>query len=215
MFWILFLCKSLLTNYEKEVELDFAIKVGDLYVDKTEVTNIHWLEFLYFKEMEGKERVNIPDPGINPHFRYPTNRWKPCTGITYEQAVAYCKWRSAVLSAKMDRQVICRLPTSDEWDQIANHLIDERMGFLKREMKRTRRFLSRHETSFALLTFEKGSRTRVRHFFTNVSEMTSEKGVAKGGNNSRLINPERNPGEIFHYSHPAKWLGFRCLTEVR
>ena len=48
----------------------------------------------------------------------------------------------------------------------------------------------------------------------NVSEMTNQKGIAKGGS---WIN---NPNEItvekeISYTKPTAWLGFRCVAELK
>lgn len=89
-----------------------TIRVDDnLFVDKTEVTNFSWLEYLYWIEKVfggGSEeyRDALPDTAAWLHIsrpdsilmvtylRHPAYRDYPVVGVTHEQALAYSKWRS-------------------------------------------------------------------------------------------------------------------------
>lgn len=128
----------------------------NLFIDESEVANIHWLEYLQHVRLDSSEtyyRSQLPDsmvwqamaaapptavagaPTAIVYFRYPGFRYYPVVGISYEQAVAYCKWRSAVVSKSVlgsaefqkkhpelrgyDVMVEYRLPTEAEWQQAA------------------------------------------------------------------------------------------------
>ncbi|MBD2715283.1 SUMF1/EgtB/PvdO family nonheme iron enzyme [Microvirga sp. STR05] len=128
----------------------------NLFIDESEVANIHWLEYLQRIRLDSSEtyyRSQLPDstvwkamaaapptavagiPTAIIYFRYPGFRYYPVVGISYEQAVAYCKWRSAVVNESLlqstdfrkkhpelrgyDLTVEYRLPTEAEWQQAA------------------------------------------------------------------------------------------------
>ncbi|WP_341900526.1 SUMF1/EgtB/PvdO family nonheme iron enzyme [Fluviicola taffensis] len=81
------------------------------YFDKTEATNFHWLEYLYWtKRVYGRDSKEyqqiLPDTTVwtnldgkysqqvDFYLRDPVYRDFPVVGISYRQAVDYCKWRS-------------------------------------------------------------------------------------------------------------------------
>ncbi|GGG32921.1 formylglycine-generating enzyme family protein [Hymenobacter glacieicola] len=123
----------------------------NLFIDETEVANIHWLEYLHFLRRDSTlslYRSQLPDstgwqPVVDPeqdqapqsYFRAPGYRYYPATNISYEQAQAYCRWRSAMVNqgyfqgAEFRKQypelrdyivtVTYRLPTEQEWQVAA------------------------------------------------------------------------------------------------
>ncbi|AHM62171.1 hypothetical protein D770_19600 [Flammeovirgaceae bacterium 311] len=120
-----------------------------LYIDKTEVANVHWREFLFYVERDsGKayHRTMLPDTSVwfqrnlsqpqttsieltTKYLREKEYQLFPVVGISYEQAQAYARWRSVVVSQIMNqpeqlaklgipgKQVVVqyRLPTEEEW----------------------------------------------------------------------------------------------------
>jgi len=126
-----------------------SIKLKDnLYIDKTEIANIHWLEILHYYNLDSARSdylSMLPDTTVwdnvagtdstwgNFYLRFPKNRYKPIVGVTKEQAEKYCKWRSFSVngvynkkhSKKLQREGIdsviyqFRLPTVSEWKMAA------------------------------------------------------------------------------------------------
>jgi len=132
-----------------------------LYADEVEVTNLHWQEFLYyarrdssvlyyhsqlpdttviqlrqqdyyyFKDMDGEAIRDIAP--ITSYQYHPEYLFHPVVGVSYEQAVEYCKWRSAVVTAVYNRnpksrqklRYTYRLPTEQEWEIIAAAGLDK------------------------------------------------------------------------------------------
>lgn len=104
---------------------------GELHVDKTEILNIYWAEYVYyhinlFGENSNEHMAVLPDSSVWSSV-YDGN-WKnassqfarfPIVGITHEQAIDFCKWRSARVMEKYEKQVIYRLPTKEEWVEFA------------------------------------------------------------------------------------------------
>lgn len=83
----------------------------NLFVDITEVTNFHWLEYSYWlREVYGVDsdefKASIPNTEVNAqlkesyvdfngeYLRHPAFRDYPVVGISYAQAVNYSQWRS-------------------------------------------------------------------------------------------------------------------------
>lgn len=110
-------CSSLteVTVNDKTVEVPrppMTAKVdNNLFMDKTEISNINYREYLYWlKTIHGNESENyalaLPDttvwktekgynnPYVQAYFRHPAYNDYPVIGISYEQAIAYAKWRS-------------------------------------------------------------------------------------------------------------------------
>ncbi len=79
--------------------------------DRTEITNFHWKEYTtWLKRVHGVHSLPylnaLPDTTVwlnvdssfqdfrDYYFQHPAYRDFPVVGITYDQAVAYCEWRS-------------------------------------------------------------------------------------------------------------------------
>ncbi|GAB3338961.1 hypothetical protein GCM10027429_24730 [Marivirga atlantica] len=117
---------------------------SSLYVDKSEVANIHWLEYLHYVKKDSSDKFYkscIPDTTLIIKF-FPKGevlnnadyikikefRYFPIVGISYQQAINYCKWRSEAVNIKWAQEKIIdtsevkvqfRLPTIEEWIKIA------------------------------------------------------------------------------------------------
>mgnify|MGYP001006254889 CR=1 FL=1 len=83
------------------------VTVSSFYIDETEVSNIDYLEYLFWLQrvhasMPQLHRKALPDTlvwledsmynyYINYYFRHPSTKNSPVVGIAYEQAVSFCK----------------------------------------------------------------------------------------------------------------------------
>lgn len=161
----------------------------------------------------------------------------PVTGITKEQAEAYCQWLSmhnlerTSFDESYDSYSEFRLPTSQEWENLAlqglginpkgtnipDSLNKEKcMMFIydsKVQCKNYASYLkaSRGGGAIPALSVPVDFEGR-HHVFGNVAEMTSETSVAKGGS---YIHSAAEAGldEKISYSEPQPWLGFRIVGE--
>ena len=190
-----------------------TIRVGDYFVDKVEVTNISWLEYEYHinQDYSGKHESVLPD-SANFWWRKADMRFFPITNISHKQAKAYCQWRSEVVSARWGIKVIYRLPTSNEWSEIARQLIETREKDVARELRKNVRKIKKHPNDYFL--FKLNDPKRVEHLFDNVSEMTSDPNIAMGGNNMNIIPPQQATTQVVQYEKPSAYLGFRCVVEI-
>jgi len=138
-------------------------KLSDnLYVDVTEICISDWNEYSFWlKRMYGEDsdeyRSCFPDSTVwrksiyeqvaKSYFKHPAYYNFPIVGITYEQAVAYCEWRSIqvnyMLYARQNKLEYSpkddtigipqiykyRLPSKEEWEVIAS------LGFSQKTKK--------------------------------------------------------------------------------
>ncbi len=119
----------------------------NLFIDYTEVSNFHYLEYVHWiLRVQPKDYLSVlPDTlcWINDgtgqgdlkyyYFKHPVYRDFPVIGISYDQAVKYCNWRSDVVNLMLylkanhikdfnsdstynyPKIVKYRLPSKEEW----------------------------------------------------------------------------------------------------
>jgi formylglycine-generating enzyme required for sulfatase activity len=192
-----------------------TIKIKNYFVDKTEIQNIHWLEYIYHKgqEMDSVQLHKLLPDSSNFWYSIPDNRYKPIVLITYEQALDFCTWRSKVVSERIGKKVAYRLPTTTEWKDIAEEIIKTDIKQIMKELEETRRIIKKDSTHYTLVDREK-PKSRIYNMFDNVTEMTFEKGIAMGSNNYELAVPKTNLTNLIKYNSPNTYLGFRCVAEM-
>jgi uncharacterized protein (TIGR02145 family) len=145
----------------------------------------------------------------------------PITGLTYEQVVAFCEWRTVVQGKN---KIIYRLPTPEEWVRIAFQCLTEqekKVGYRDSIDKRNCPVYNfnlpcvceydRYHGKLSGVGKYSPDKLGVFDVWGNVSEMTSVKGIAKGGN-FKLYASQCHLDSIQHYSKPTIWLGFRCIA---
>lgn len=99
------------------------VTIRSFYIDQTEVSNLHYLEFLYWLKrvfyndqplqyqeyyvrqlpdtLVWRDRLAYNEPLTNLYLRYPAYRDYPVVGVTWLQANEYCKWRSDRVNEKL------------------------------------------------------------------------------------------------------------------
>ncbi|MDC1403044.1 SUMF1/EgtB/PvdO family nonheme iron enzyme [Crocinitomicaceae bacterium] len=88
------------------------VTVSSFYIDQTEVSNFHWLEYLYWvKRAYGesypmvyknalpdtlcwRSKLGFNEKYVDYYLRHPAYRDYPVVGVSWLQASDYCKWRT-------------------------------------------------------------------------------------------------------------------------
>lgn len=230
-----------------------TVKINDtLFADEAEISNFYWVEYeTYIKIKYGyhspehlaalpdtlvwREKMTYNEPYVQYYYRHPAYKDYPVVGISYEQAIAFCKWRSNRI-----KEFLCiskkynainfeyRLPTKKEWEFMSNN---GGLCFLKAGKNEKGRVLFNHRWAKDSVEAKKGyqhaypevlapvysywkNNFGLFNMIGNAGEMVLEKGISKGGSWRHLME-ECRPGKDIAYTKPEPWLGFRCVCVIK
>jgi formylglycine-generating enzyme required for sulfatase activity len=227
-------------------------KINDtLFADKTEISNFSWQEYeMWVKAKYGanspehiavlpdtlvwRQNNSYNEPYVYFYYRHPAYKEFPVVGISYEQAQAYCKWRTERVKEFMclskNYNVIefeYRLPSKQEWEFLTNN----GLGYFSNNAKNEKgKIKFNHRWAIDSIEAKEGYQHPfpdvtapvtsyeknlfgLYNLIGNVSEMISEKGISKGGAWCHL-KEECRVGKDISYEKPTAWLGFRCVCVV-
>lgn len=226
--------------------------VDSLFIDKWEVSNTAWKEFVYYildqKNDPELYKKMLPDTTVwrtllfnnsvyvDFYFRRPEYNAFPVVGVSYEQAVAFCEWRTErvnELLKKMPkppfREVLYRLPTKKEWEMAAAGKLEEEkfpFGYENIEYKSHgsvyKNFNCLYQqvdstgnlvTNVMPVSSSLPNKAGLYNMVGNVAEMVAEKGIAKGGHYNLFIDDCKIKKDQL-YAAPQCWLGFRCVCII-
>jgi len=138
---------------------------GNIFIDRTEVSNVHWLEYEHFvKSRNGPDSLftvqTIVTKNYRPNYlRDAGFRNYPVVGISQIQAEGYCAWKSIIVNAllkiKHERQVLTnlyqvsfRLPTENEWELAAR--LSDTISYSKPRAYSIEAYLKLDDPTYAL-----------------------------------------------------------------
>ena len=96
-----------------------SVTVKSFYMDKYEVTNIGWREYLDWNQFVfgqtkpelveallpdttvWRDEMAYNEPFTEYYFRHPAYSFYPVVGVSWEQAMAYCQWRTDRVNEKI------------------------------------------------------------------------------------------------------------------
>ncbi|MGZ3882772.1 MAG: SUMF1/EgtB/PvdO family nonheme iron enzyme [Bacteroidia bacterium] len=248
IFTIFFIASAFVPVRKKEFLPPGTVKINDtLFADETEISNFSWQEYeLWTKTKYGalspEHLAVLPDtlvwrdssaycePYMHYYYRHPAYANYPAVGISYEQALAYCKWRTEqvgefmTISKKYDLMTFkYRLPSKAEWEFLSNNGagVFSNSGFDAKKAVKANTINSCDSCKFSpdnadvtapVFSYAK-NRFNLFNMIGNVSEMVNEKGISKGGSWRHKLEQCRTGKDIL-YTRPASWLGFRCVCVV-
>ncbi|MBC7865807.1 MAG: SUMF1/EgtB/PvdO family nonheme iron enzyme [Bacteroidia bacterium] len=234
-----------------------AVQINDtLWYDQTEMSNINWREFVGWVEKEyghdsrqyikalpdtlvWREKNSYNEPYVNYYYRHVAYNNFPVVGISYEQAVDFCKWRTDrvkeyLLKQDMGKTYVFeyRLPDKSEWQGVsllgwgkkAKMMI--RSGKYNNNRPYNLNYLSGDMNGIAGTIANKGAditspcesnfpnEKDLYNLFGNVAEMTRERGKSVGGGWIHTLEQSEFNNTV-SYEKPASWLGFRCVCVVK
>jgi len=236
-------CMSFAVQKDKKLIPPGTVQISEtFFADETEVSNMAWMEYeswtkTKFGANSAEHLSTLPDtlvwreknatnePYVQHYYRHAAYRNYPVVGISYEQAVAFCKWRtervkeSLMLSRKKEYSITYRLPTKEEWELLSNNGTNIFPGNGKNEKgisklncmnpNDTASYAGANDITAPVYSYWQ-NRFGLFNTFGNVSEMVSEKGISKGGSWRHDLESCR-AGKNIAYSKPEAWLGLRCV----
>lgn len=116
----------------KSLKDSYAKVTDSLYASITEVSNGDYREFIEelkitdtakfnaynIESFRWKNEVAYGEPMVKYYFNHPAYKDYPLANVSYDGAVAYCKWLTQNYHKNPKRQykkVVFRLPTEEEW----------------------------------------------------------------------------------------------------
>jgi formylglycine-generating enzyme len=92
-----------------------TVTVASFFMDETEITNLHWLEYLNAIQKDSSQEfvesalpdttvwanpMSFNDQYVTQYLRYPGFRMYPVVGVSWVQANDYCKWRTEAVNSE-------------------------------------------------------------------------------------------------------------------
>lgn len=164
----------------------------DTFIDKSEVTNLFWREYIFFMGKEHgvnseQHKNSFPDTIIwknsyKANYYDPQYDNYPVVGISFEQAKHFCEWRSKVVSTKLNRKIKYSFPSLQDYKLIPVNIAS---------------------TNDQLYQVDKKSKT-----FSGICDNASEMLDVKGKSISGLNN--KNCLTVVDYTDKSNVLSFRC-----
>lgn len=223
----------------------------NFFIDETEISNFSWQEFeIWTKNKYGANSAEhiatLPDtltwrdnlacnePYVQYYYRHPAYKDYPVIGISYEQAQAYCKWRTErvkeyyAIRYKKNWNIEYRLPTKEEWERIASselYVFNNKGRNEKKQLTFNHHAEPLDTSEYAWYNGDHAdvtapvnsywkNRFGVYNMIGNVAEMVQEKGISKGGSWRHKLEQCR-PGKDLMYNAPKAWIGFRCVCVMQ
>ena len=190
------------------------------FIDEAEITTLSWMEYLYWTKItHGEESAEykaiLPDSliclEIYPlYWQYPSYRNYPMVGITYEQAIAYCAWRSDRVNESLRLQknkkkygytVTYSLPTETDF---AEAYKQQKIKTNHKELTDAVEYRCRYYRKNRKIC--RPEKSGIKYIADNAQEFTAEKTVLTGENAEKLI--------FESYQSADAMTGFRCVAEI-
>ena len=250
---VICICFSFYSKRTKKFIPPGTVQITEnFFADEAEVSNLSWQEYEFWIKAKfgagSKEHLAaLPDtlvwrhktshnePYVKYYYRHPAYKNYPVVGVSYQQAIEFCKWRTErvkefyYIAHKKQLNIEYRLPHKNEWEMISDNGMDvfsnggkNKKGevlFNHRWMTDSvsEKYFKEHnhypDVTAPIYAFGQ-NRFGLFCTFGNVAEMVAEKGISKGGSWRNTIE-ECRAGKDIPYNEPTAWLGFRSICVVQ
>lgn len=229
-----------------------TVQINDtLFADEFEITNLAWQEYEFWvKGIYGtnspqhigtlpdtlvwKEKLAYNEPYVQYYYRHPAYKNYPIVGISYEQAIAFCNWRTdrvkthlAIKKNFSYPDFEYRLPSKAEWEKLAETSSNFLLNNGKNEKSIYQLNYISIDDSLAKDNFKNDNadvtapvksywpnQLGLYNMLGNVAEMVQEKNICKGGSWKHRLEMCR-VGKDIEFTKPNSWTGFRCVCIVK
>jgi gliding motility-associated lipoprotein GldJ len=183
------------------------VTVASFYMDRTEVTNFHWLEYMYWMKrvyyktyphvykkclpdtLSWRTALGYREKYVNYYLRHPSYADYPVVGVSWLQANDFCKWRTdRVNEYILEREGIIDWHFTDDIDAVSGN------GAAKQE-KYASAYNSVPQNMFSTENYLNGNYTVESKEGTYV--VSDQKGGASKGKNKQPI--PRDPYQLRNY----------------
>lgn len=209
------------------------------YIDKQEVSVADWKAYcLQLKTKFGDQLywASLPDSNLLYNafsiqsvseylYSGKYDQW-PITCISYDQAMNYCRWRTAQYKEEAKKhsdwfkEVVFHLPSKEQWTAAARAGNDSSSYFfgevatsgMKCKFNATLGSFTL-KPKFQPVSGGLANAYGMKHVHGNAAEMTSIRGIAIGGH-LNLIPEDCAFGKTIGYAEISPYVGFRCYARV-
>jgi gliding motility-associated lipoprotein GldJ len=176
-----------------------TLTVSPFYMDKYEVTNIGWREYVdWMKFVFGNHNselveFTLPDttvwrsdlaynePYVDNYFRHPAYSFYPVVGVSWDQAMAYCQWRTDRVNERI-------LTSGNYLEKLPYDLVNPNAYLTEQEIDN---FLKNNAQHPEYAKYEKKA---VQVPASKINQLSASNG-----------NPTTN-GEVTMYQLPYEWI---------
>lgn len=218
---------------------------SSLYPENTSLSD-PWTK-LIFEDLKNKENFkHLMVTRVSVHHQHQISIWlkrdaildslkkievaplhSPVTGITFDQAVRFCKWQEQLINNDRDdsKKIKIELPSTEIYQRVIEN-IDSLCGHCSTPCTGFRfnykhspcqdKDITNSSQGQSLLRVDSYEPTSLGLFGIqgNAAEMTTSRGIAMGGSFRHYAKQSGNT-EIQSYSSPEDWLGFRYVVTLR
>ncbi|MEN9303641.1 MAG: hypothetical protein RL264_2070 [Bacteroidota bacterium] len=172
------------------------VTVASFYMDRTEVTNLHWLEYMYWMKrvyyktyphvykkclpdtLSWRTALGYREKYVEYYLRHPSYRDYPVVGVSWLQANDFCKWRTdRVNEFILVREGILKWHFADNSNHMNTYRGGSEMGDVgaaNAPEKDYKKMVSTPQNMFSTENYLNGT------YFVETGTV-DENGVAKGG----------------------------------
>jgi gliding motility-associated lipoprotein GldJ len=184
------------------------VTIASFYMDRTEVTNFHWLEYMYWMKrvyyktyphvykkclpdtLSWRTALGYREKYVNYYLRHPSYADYPVVGVSWLQANDFCKWRTdRVNEAILVREGVLKWHFASAIDASGNK--DVGAANLKNEDNYNKKYISVPENMFSTENYLNGNYTK----------------ESTGGytlNDTKTVKPDRNYEDKYGNQIPLK-----------